>query len=247
MIELRKTIVLSPCRAAILALLVAAVAFGRPSEAQTDPAASAPLSSLMEQQPWEYGAFVNGGLGTNNRDDYKFFDLGIHAGKVLFKPTGPGWLHGQFEYAVEVIPFWQAYTPTFQRNNCFQMGTGPVECSGFYSTGGTYTGVSITPIILRWNLTKGHRWMPWAQGAGGSLWTNHKFPPVGPVPAPGHQGTSVFNFTPQFGIGVHYFLRPRQSISFSANAVHISNASLGDANPGVNATVQFSLGYTWWK
>jgi lipid A 3-O-deacylase len=29
--------------------------------------------------------------------------------------------------------------------------------------------------------------------------------------------------------------------------MHISNASLGDANPGVNATVQFQIGYSWWK
>jgi hypothetical protein len=29
--------------------------------------------------------------------------------------------------------------------------------------------------------------------------------------------------------------------------VHISNASLGDSNPGVNATVQFQIGYSWWK
>jgi lipid A 3-O-deacylase len=34
---------------------------------------------------------------------------------------------------------------------------------------------------------------------------------------------------------------------FSANAVHISSASLGDKNPGVNASVQFQIGYTWWS
>jgi lipid A 3-O-deacylase len=206
-----------------------------------------PVESIMSQRPWEYGAFVNGGLGTNSRDNYKFFDVGLHAGKVLFAPAGPGWLRGQFEYGVEIIPLWQAYTPRFQRANCAQINPATVLCGGLYNTGGTYTGVSITPIILRWNLRMAHRWMPWVQGAGGVIWTNHKFPPVGPYPFPGHQGTSVFNFTPQFGIGVHYFLRPRQSISFSANAVHISNASLGDANPGVNASVQLSVGYTWWK
>jgi hypothetical protein len=59
--------------------------------------------------------------------------------------------------------------------------------------------------------------------------------------------TSVWNFTPQFGVGAHYFTRPNRSIDFSANAIHISSASLGDRNPGVNASVQFSIGYTWWK
>jgi lipid A 3-O-deacylase len=210
-------------------------------------AAADPVGTLAQSQPWEYGAFADGGFGVANRSSYKFLWLGAHAGKVLTGPFGKGLLHGQFEYGVEVIPFWQAYTPRFQRVNCYLQSGGSVTCTGPFPTGGTYTGVSITPIILRWNLIHGRRWMPWIQGAGGLIWTNHKFPPVGPVPAPGHLGTSVFNFTPQFGIGVHYFVRPRQSISISANAVHISSASLGDANPGVNASVQFSIGYTWWK
>jgi hypothetical protein len=33
----------------------------------------------------------------------------------------------------------------------------------------------------------------------------------------------------------------------AASGVHISSASLGDKNPGVNASVQFQIGYTWWS
>jgi lipid A 3-O-deacylase len=166
---------------------------------------------------------------------------------VLTAPFGKGVLRGQFELGAELIPLWQAYTPKYLRANCYQQPGGPLSCSALFPTGGTYTGVSVTPVILRWNLRSGHRVLPWIQGAGGLIWTNHKFPPIGPYPIPNHLGTSVFNYTPQFGVGVHYFVKPRQSISFSANAVHISNASMGDSNPGVNASVQFSIGYTWWK
>jgi hypothetical protein len=207
----------------------------------------ASIPSLMAAKPWEYGPFVNGGFGTGNRADYKFFWAGVHAGKVLTDPFGKGVLRGQFELAAEFIPLWQAYTPKYLRANCYQQPGGPLTCSNLFPTGGTYTGISITPAILRWNLRSGHHLQPWIQGAGGLIWTDHKFPPIGPYPVPHHLGTSVFNFTPQFGVGVHYFVKPRQSISISANAVHISNASLGDANPGVNASVQFSIGYTWWK
>lgn len=238
--------------AAVFVLALAASCVPR-TEAQSpspspaaDPAAD-PVHALASSRPFEYGAFANGGFGTGNRDTYKFFDLGVHAGKVLSPVFGPGLLRGQFEYGVEIVPFWQAYTPQYRRVNCYLPPGGYDTCTGPYPTGGTYTGLSITPIILRWNLIHGHRWMPWLQGAGGLIWTNHKFPPVGPIPAFGHLGTSVFNFTPQFGIGVQYFVRPRQSISIGANAVHISNASLGDSNPGVNASVQLSIGYTWWK
>ena len=228
------------------------------------PAHSTPAQGVLQESPvrqvsrqgqWEYGVLGQGGVGTSDRSGYKFFLLGGHAGKVLTPNLGSGLLQGNFEYAVEVFPFWQSYTPRFQRVSC--LGAVPVGggtgCGQPYTVGGTYTGVSVTPIELRWNLTHGERWMPWVQGAGGVVWTNHKYPPIGnlntaDIASNGPAGdTSVWNFTPQFGVGTHYFLRPRRSLDFSANAVHISSASLGDKNPGVNASVQFSVGYTWWK
>ena len=202
----------------------------------------------------EVGALVQGGMGvTDNRGGFKFLMAGVHAGKVLTGDFGRGALRGSFEYAVEVFPFWQSYTPTFQRANCVAApGTAVTACSPLYTVGGTYTGVSATPIILRWNFSGTRRLTPWAQAAGGLLWTNHKYPAFGsPVLNLTNDGpnteASVWNFTPQGGIGVHYFVRPRRSIDLGANAVHISSASLGDKNPGVNATVQFSIGYTWWQ
>jgi lipid A 3-O-deacylase len=147
------------------------------------------------------------------------------------------------------MPWWQGRTRTFDRYNLTATDNPDLAvATGPYKTGGAYNGISVTPIVLRWDLAAStRRIMPFVQGAGGLIWTNHKFPPVGPFPSPGHQGTSVWNFTPQFGVGFQYFLKPRRSITFNANAVHISNSSLGDANPGVNATVQFQIGYSWWK
>ena len=236
---------------------------GSLGSAQT-PASPAPqisaVAEVASSTPWEYGALVQGGNGlTEDRDGFHFLMAGGHLGKVLTSPFGPGLLKGNFEYAVEVFPFWQSYSPKFQRANCYATavaGTTYVSpglyCSALYTVGGTYTGVSITPIILRWNFTHGSRLMPWIQGAGGSLWTNHKYPAFGSSSLSlANDGpsadTSVWNFTPQFGVGVHYFVKSRRSLDFSANAVHISSASLGDKNPGINASVQFSLGYTWWK
>jgi len=207
-------------------------------------------TGTLAKYPWETEAFFNGGFGTGNRDNYSFLSVGAHLGKVLTDPVLPGILRGQFEYAGDIMPWWQGRTPKFERANCYGV-PGDVTCTSLYPTGGAYNGLSITPIILRWNFVpRGHREeriLPFVQGAGGLLWTNHKFPPVGPYQQPGHQGASVFNFTPQFGVGVQYFLNPHRSLTFQANAVHISSASLGDTNPGVNASVQFTIGYTWWK
>ncbi len=204
--------------------------------------------------PFEYGLLIQGGKGlTDNRDDFKFLMAGVHAGKVLTGNIGPGVLRGNFEYAVEAFPFWQSYTPKFQRANCVAAtGSTPASCSPLFTVGGTFTGVSITPIILRWNLAGSKRFTPWAEAAGGLIWTDHKYPAFGSsilnlVNDGPNADASVWNFTPQGGIGVHYFLRPNRSIDLSANGVHISSASLGDRNPGVNASIQFSLGYTWWR
>ncbi len=217
--------------------------------AQATPAAANPLSDPAGHLLLELGVLAQGGFGvTEDRNDYKFFMIGGHAGKVLTRNVGPGILRGNFEYAVEIFPFWQSYTPRFLRSTC----TSNINCSALYPVGGTYTGVSITPAIFRWNFATSRRVVPWAQGAGGVLWTNHKYPPFGGPPYIVYNdgtsaNTSVWNFTPQFGVGMHYFVRPRRSIDFGANAIHISSASLGDKNPGVNASVQFSIGYTWWK
>jgi lipid A 3-O-deacylase len=221
--------------------------------AQT-PAAENPLDTASSRQPHEYAVLLQGGNGvTDDRDGFHFLMAGVHAGRVLTNNFGPGLLRGNFEYAVEAFPYWESWTPKFPRVSCTQaVGTAIITCSQPYIVGGTFHGASITPIILRWNFARHDRWTPWFQAAGGVLWTNHKYPAYGDTTANlttnGPNGdASVWNFTPQGGVGLHYFTRPNRSIDFSAMGVHISSASLGDRNPGVNASVQFNVGYTWWK
>jgi hypothetical protein len=223
--------------------------------AQTVPAPTNPLDTASTRQPHEYGLVFQGGNGlTDNRDGFHFLQAGVHVGRVLTNNMGSGFFRGNFEYAGELFPYWVAYTPKFPRVSCTLVnGSAAISCSQPYTVGGTFHGVTLTPIILRWNFARHGKFTPWAQAAGGVLWTNHKFPSYGNVnqlnyTENGPNGeTSVWNFTPQGGIGMHYFTRPNRSIDFSANGEHISSASLGDRNPGVNASVQFTVGYTWWK
>lgn len=213
------------------------------------PAVASYADGPLAHHSWNWGVFWDGGFSAGVTPSSSYLATGVRGGKVLTDLFGPGFLRGQFEYSVEAMPWWQGRTQQFVRYNLYATDNPNIAAiSGPYETGGAYNGISITPIILRWDLDDGTRRMvPFLQGAGGLIWTNHKFPPVGPFPLPGHQGTSVWNFTPQFGVGFQYFVKPKRSITFNANAVHISNASLGDANPGVNATVQFQIGYSWWK
>ena len=225
----------------------------QPVSAPQGPSAAVLDKAVLDTDPWDVGAVVQGGAGVGDRSSFHFLSAGLHLGKVLTSPGGPGLLHGQFEYAGELYPYWQAFTPAPHMQTVNFKVNGQTYSELVSYAGGTFSGVSLTPIILRWNFRTHssaavpQRFVPWFQGAGGLVWTNHKFPPDIIVVHGTPGGTSVFNFTPQFGIGFNYFVKPRRSISFAANAIHISSASLGDRNPGVNASVQFQLGYNWWK
>ena len=204
-----------------------------------------PVARVRKDRSWEFSPFVNYGKGIGgNRSNYNFLALGVEGGKVLTPVLHAGILSGQFQYAVNIMPLWQAYTPGPHEQTFVFQGKTYVEPIG----GGTYTGVSITPVIFRWNFyTHKRRVQPWFQGAGGLIYTSHKFPPDVLVPHGLPGGTSVWNFSPQGGVGIHYFMRPGRSIDFGVNAVHISSASLGDHNPGVNASIQIQVGYSFWR
>ncbi len=242
----------------MLVMLVAgAVAAGAetPGGGAAGGDAANPVAQVRKDRSWEYGPFLNWGTGVGNRSDYKFFWGGFELGKVLTPVVRAKFLSGQFQFAGNIIPFWQAYTPSphVVEITC-EYPSGPGSCTWPYG-GGTFRGVSLTPVILRWNfLTRWRRIQPWFQAAGGLIYTTHKFPPdylSGPDPYdPGVMidgGTSVWNFAPQGGFGMHFFLRPKRSIDLCVSGVHISSASLGDRNPGVNASIQVQVGYTFWK
>jgi lipid A 3-O-deacylase len=203
-----------------------------------------PVAEVRERRSWEVGPFFDWGTGVGDRSDFKFVWVGAQLGKVITPVVHAGILSGQFEFAGEIMPFWQAYTPAPHDQTFLFNGQVYHEAVG----GGTYTGVSLEPVIFRWNfLTRSRRIQPWFQAAGGLIYTTHKFPPDVLVPHGTPGATSVWNFSPQGGVGAHYFLRSGRSIDIGVNAVHISSASLGDHNPGVNASLQVQVGYTWWK
>ena len=215
-----------------------------------------PVAQVREDRSWEYGPFINYGIGVGDRSSYKFLSAGFELGKNISPVIHAGVFSGQFEYAGNIMPLWQAYTPAPHYDSnymCVENGTAS-PCTLLVG-GGTFRGVSLTPVIFRWNfLTNSRRIQPWFQAAGGLIYTTHEFPPdfegkqiVNGVAVTMDGSTSVWNFSPQGGFGIHYFTKAKRSIDLGVNAVHISSASLGDRNPGVNASLQFQLGYTFWK
>jgi len=236
------------------------------TRAQTSPGANSsvslsneevtPISQVRGAKSWEYGPFVNYGVGVGDRSDFKFLSAGVQLGKTLTPVLHAGILSGQFEYGGNIMPLWQAYTPAphDQTYICTDSNGQPFDCQLLVG-GGTYRGVSLTPVIFRWNfLTHSRRIQPWFQAAGGLIYTTHEFPPnfmstqtVNGQTVHLDGSTSVWNFSPQGGAGIRYYTRAKRSIDLGVNAVHISSASLGDRNPGVNASIQIQVGYTFWK
>ncbi len=108
----------------------------------------------------------------------------------------------------------------------------------FYYPGDKATGAVINPLVLKYNFTHGTKVAPFFEAIGGAIFTNKNFPPG---------DTAQINFNSGAGVGLNIFSRNNRSIAFDVRALHISNASIGNHNPGINASLQFTLGYTWWK
>ncbi len=111
----------------------------------------------------------------------------------------------------------------------------PVE--NFWVLGSQYTG-GFEALGPRWNFTSNFRkTVPFIGFSGGLLFSPQKFPPG---------NTSQFNFSIAVDAGTHLFLRSRRSLDVGLRFQHVSNAYLGDLNPGVPVSLQLMLGYTWY-
>jgi lipid A 3-O-deacylase len=188
-----------------------------PARAQQPPAAAEPPNSLVD------------GRGT--------WDLGafLGGGTAAGKSSNTQFFFGGGRAGLVLTPDLASNTPL--RGN-FEYAVEVMPVYTVFTPNGAVYGASIKPFVLRWNFTANRRIVPYLHIAGGVLFTTSNVPPG---------NTSNINFTPQLGGGIHWFRRPERSVDFGVDVVHISNASLGSHNPGYNAGVFFSVGYTWYK
>ncbi len=98
-------------------------------------------------------------------------------------------------------------------------------------------GAAFNPVNLTWNLTAPQRLVPYLEFGGGVLFTSNNVPVI---------TNSTTNFLTHAAFGLHIFTREKRAVTFSTRYEHISNAGLSTPNPGIN-TVQFTLGYNWFK
>lgn len=120
--------------------------------------------------------------------------------------------------------------PSFLRGR-FEYAVDAVPIFLILQPANTAYGVGFDPLGLKWNFQRHGRLSPFLELTGGVVYTNHD------VPA----STNTVNFMDQAALGTH-ILGAKYNVSVELRYMHISNAGLGNLNPGVN-TVQVRLGF----
>src|SRR3954468_22720834 len=178
--------------------------------------------SALRNPVWEIGPWFGGGTGLGAASEFKFINAGVRIGRVLTGEIGDGKYRGTFEWASDIIPLYY------------------VRQSDFYDSGPQHWiyAFSLNPVVLKWNWTANRKIVPYFAAEGGMLISTRDIPAV---------NTLSFNFTPAGAFGIYIHQTPKRALDLSVHITHISNASLGDHNPGINASMQFRIGYTWFK
>jgi hypothetical protein len=175
------------------------------------------LAAPLKREHWDAAVYAGGGTGVGKNTDVQFARGGFRIGRVMTGELGGGWARGTFEYGWEFSP------------------VDYVLWSGYKNV----YGFSVSPLMLKWNFTGHHKKnVPMFFATGTYIHSSSNVPPG---------DTSKHNFMSGAGFGMHHFVKPGQAVTWDVRAIHLSNASIGRHNPGVNASIQWTLGYTWWK
>ena len=178
----------------------------QPATSEPPPSNESALEPLFIVGASEWMIIAGPGLGDSlfhSAPDHQYLVPSLSWGRVLSGPVGPAAVRGRFEWALEVVPLFKQFNPL------------------------TTYGFGVTPLVWRWNFDPQGKLAPFAELAGGALWTRD------PIPAQ----TTTANFTAHAAYGVRYFFRPREAMVVSYRFHHISNGNRLDRNPGVNAHV----------
>lgn len=193
----------------IFMLLATCLAAGQPASAQQMP------SESLVKGAWDMGVLTGGGTGLGASSNTRFVFAGGRIGRILTKEHLHGWLRGNFEWAVDLMPLYTVLPPN-----------RAVYGGGF------------KPAVWQWNFTSGKRIAPYAVIAGAIVFSTANLPPG---------NTSDVNFAPQAGFGMNVFDRRGHALRFEAAIVHHSNSRLGTLNPSYDASLFFTVGFSWFK
>lgn len=107
-----------------------------------------------EEASYEWQVWTSGGHGINgSTSDTGVWNVGLRYGLILNAPRGPGFLRGQLEYALDVVPAWAI----MQKSN-------------------TAYGAGMDPFAFKWIMTSLKKVKPYFLIEGGVLFTDTQVP-----------------------------------------------------------------------
>jgi hypothetical protein len=118
--------------------------------------ATAQSSKPLDGQPWDLGVWAGGGFSVpGGTKDTHTMNAGVRLGKILTDDHLGGFLHGNFEWAADLMPIYYIWQPTPAQN--------------------AYAA-AFNPVNLKWNFTNSARTIPYLELGGGVLFSNHAVP-----------------------------------------------------------------------
>ena len=206
-----------------------------------------PSPRCASARSWEYGPFVNWGNGRGRPLRFQVL-LGRLSSWASRSPRSlhAGIFSGQFEFGGNIMPLWQAYTPapheqtfdpmhgwlTYSQSDWRRHLSRRQPHAGHLPLEFPHPVAAHSALVSGRRRTDLHHAQVSARPAGAA---RHS-------PAEHRCGTSRRRAASGFTTS-----RVQAVDRSGVNAVHISSASLGDRNPGVNASIQVQVGYTFWK
>ena len=124
------------------------------------------------------------------------------------------WESVSLEYTLDIFPAAVVFEPDHVRRGS-----------------STIYGAGLSPLGFKVNFAQQSWIQPFVAASVGFLYFQHDIP----VPH-----SSRFNFTPEIGLGVEFFLAPQRALTLGYKFHHISNADIGDSNPGMNSHVIYA-------
>jgi len=124
------------------------------------------------------------------------------------------WESVSLQYTLDVFPAAWVFEPSRVRRG-----------------GSTIYGAGLSPLGFKLNFLRQSWIQPFVAASVGFLY----FEDDVPVPH-----SSQFNFTPEVGLGVQFFLAPRRALTIGYKLHHMSNANSGRTNPGMDSHVIYA-------
>ena len=199
-----------------------------PSVASTGrPAGGALSEDTLTKSKNEFGLWAGGSLGLpsalgGSRDLKIPFILGLRYGRVLLASE-----YAALEYTIDLVPVAVVSAPHGGFSN-----PGGAASPG---AGRDYAyGIGAIPVGFKLFVAHQHRVKPYLTVSSGPLYFNKQ------VPVP---DSAKFNFLSTAGGGVQIFVSSRRALTVEYVVGHLSNAGVGNLNPGFNSST-FHFGFS---